>query len=124
MLRTVGSEAKWRSVPAGFRVDWGKVDLRTFEDPSWFTRKWRATLAVFTTIDLVVSSVWWSLVDTVNAVRCGGKDIFAATRRVIRVRAAPIKPRWNLSVNITVNRHAQMAAANDLGFVRGHRLAA
>jgi hypothetical protein len=127
MLRTVGSDdAKWRSVPAGFRVDWGKVDLRAFEDPSWFARTWRAALAIGTTGDLLVSSLWWGMVDTVHAVRCGGKDVLAATRRVIRVRAAPMKPRWNLSVNITVNRdEARMArAANDLGFAHGQRLAA
>jgi hypothetical protein len=122
MLRTVGSDdAKWRSVPAGFRVDWGKVDLRAFEDPSWIARSWRAALAVVTTIDLLVSSLWWGVMDGVHALRCAAKDMSVATRRALRIGAEPLDPSWNLAVHGPAKRRT---AANDLGFAHGQRLVA
>ncbi|MDO7842587.1 hypothetical protein [Sphingomonas immobilis] len=121
MLRTVGSETTWRSVPAGFRIDWGKVDMRSFQDPSWIVRKWRAVTAMFTTLDLLVSSLWWTVVDVINAVRCTIKDAYAAARR----RPQAPDPLWSLPP-AGMNRHAaaMAAVANDFGYARKPRLAA
>lgn len=106
---TGGANASWTTVPRGFRVDWGRIDLSAFERRSMIGAHYETVrheiLGFLIAAPVACAVIGWEARDRMHRMLRRFDTVTLATRRVIRVRQPKhYRWRWNVAVQFTIVR--------------------